>query len=256
MSQLIKRRRTVSIPSVRTTSTTRNGKGKSSRSRIPFMTLSKELAYVQNQIHNVVMSCAGSFSLNNSTGFAAISPSCVFAFTAQNVVYSLGGGAYLPFSYNFANAASFQAVYDQYRIRKVVCEITYSSNQSLQSSSIQLPHLYGIIDYNDGDAITNQAEALSYSSCKFMQLGNSSGPNNGVQYMTNYRPTTQMSASTTTLGTTTGSVARISPWIDTDALTVEHLGMKFWTDTPGATAVTSGYVQWTFRVFIDYKNVN
>ena len=245
----------MSVPSVRS-AVIRTRKGKSSRSRIPFMPLSRELAYVQNQIHNVVMSCAGSFSLNNSSGFASISPSCVFAFTGQNVVYSLGGGAYAPFSYNFPNAASFQAVYDQYRVRKVVAEITYSSNQSTQSSAIQLPNLYGIIDYNDGDAITSQSDALSYSSCKFMQLGNSSGPNNGVQYMTNLRPTSQMSASTTTLGTTTGSVARISPWIDTDALNVEHLGMKFWTDTPGATNVVSGYVQWTFRVFIDYKNVN
>lgn len=219
------------------------------------LSLPRELSRVQNHITPAVCSIAGGFSINSNTGFAAVAQSLVFAFTANNVVFSLGGGAYATFTSNYANASSFNACYDQYRIRKVVCTVSFTSNSSVTSSTTSLPNLYAVLDYNDGDAIVNNADALSYSSCKFMQLGNSSGEPGGLQYITLTRPTVQVAASTTTLGTLTGSIARVSPWIDTDAPTVEHLGMKFWTDTPAGLNSISGQCQFTFRVFIDYKNI-
>jgi len=219
------------------------------------MSLPRELAMIQNRINSTVVSSSGYLSINSSSGFNAVSPSVVFAFTGTAVSFSIGGSLYNTFGYAYANSQALGVCYDQYRIRKVVCAITFTSNSSGTNTTTSLPNLYGVIDYNDGDQLASQNEALSYSSCKFMQLGNSSGSSGGIQYLTLTRPTTQMLASTTVVGTSTGSIARVSPWIDTDALTVEHLGMKFWTDTPAGTNTVSGQCQFTFRVFIDYKNL-
>lgn len=257
MSQLV---RTVSLKRQRTGSysapPSRGRAGRSyARKAYPKLTLAKELSMLNNYLHPIVMSGSFFTSINASTGFAASSPSLCFAFQMSGVVYSLGGGAYIN-ACVFDNQAGFQSVFDQYKLTKVICQVIFTSNSSATNSSVQLPTMYGICDADDANLVTSEANALSYSNCKVMQLGNSSGPTGGIQTLTLPDPMAQISALSTNLGLSSSAMQKRSPWLDTAAGNIEHTGMKFYVNTPGGTNAVSGYCQFVFRSFFTFKNLS
>ena len=78
--------------------------------------------------------------------------------------------------FNYANSASYAAVFDQWRLDKIVMQILFSSNTSQVNRATQFPILYAVTDVNDASPSNSVNSALSYGNCKIIQLGTSSGP--------------------------------------------------------------------------------
>lgn len=215
------------------------------------------MSSIQRQVHHLVQGVEGSISIQNSLGWGALGvQSLQFCFTQQGVYYSLGGGALTSFGTGvFSNANALAAIYDQYRITRVNVEIMYSCNNSSENSpTIALPILYAVVDYDDTAALGSSAQALGYSSCKTLQLGNSSGGGGGKQYMSVSRPAVPTNVQTATGVNANGALLH-SPWLNSDTTTTEHNGMKFYYVPVTSNATLVGYVTFVFRVFFDYKNV-
>lgn len=224
----------------------------------PYMPMYRVMSELQRRIHPVVMGINGRFGNIPSGGFSdgtESSNGLQFLFNAQKVQYRIGTNAFGQLG-EFDNWDNFQAVYDQYRLRRVTCEIMYSANTLAQTNvqpTIGLPIMYTVVDYDDSEPLKDSSDALAYSSCKTMMLGNSSGPNNGKQYWNLNKPTTK------TLVDSEQDVAvaqlKVSPWLSTDQGVVSHYGMKcFMDNTVQISEVVVGFVDFTFRLFVEFRN--
>ena len=160
----------------------------------------------------------------------------------------------------YSNISQFRGVYDQYRIRKIELDFYYNINSAATSGSVGIPSLpliYTVIDYDDQGFLVNPSDALSYSSCKVMQLGNSGG---AKQRIVLSKPTIRVGAGTVA-ATSTGetnvlSMLKSSPWLSTDAATIEHAGVKLYIDTQNLLAggaVTSAILNVVVRCYVDFK---
>lgn len=243
-----KRPRSASRPSKKTVSRPR-------RSRIP-----RAIGFRSSDVHQYQHIAEQYLNIYPSTGFlqAGASQSLAFAVINDGVYYSVTGGGFTQWGANFSNAVALASIYQQYRIKSFSADILYSNNSSAIAGTQQLPLIYGVIDKDDAAQITSSQQILGYSNVKIMQLGNSSGAQNGHQYMKCIGPATQGVAptvSSTTVGNTYAMVKN-SPWLSTDYRNVEHNGMKFWYDNQGQTGTASiGAMTIIFKVVIEYKMV-
>jgi hypothetical protein len=190
---------------------------------------------------------------NSSTVF-----SLQWAFSQNNAFFAYGGttgtGTWFS-STTYGNAPQYAGIYDMYRIKKVEIDLYYSDNTSSNSNNVPLPMIYGVIDYDDGNTLGSATTALSFSTCKVMQLGNQNGSPRGLNRLTVLRPCVKTSVDTTSFVSTQKS-AKIdrSPWLDTDTVNVEHYGAKYWFENPGGTPNTNdGICTFIIRQFMEYK---
>ena len=216
------------------------------------------LTTVSRQIHQVVCGTTGSFPIWQIGGFGNVSESLQFYFTQQGIFSRLAANPPVQFGDLFANAASLANIFDQYRLVKVQCDVYFTNNSSGINNALQLPIIFGVIDKDDSTPLTSQAQALGFSTCKTMQLGNSSGAEGGKQSMyVNYPCVIQVN-SQTAAATGPGalpSIVKPSPWIDNGFPEVEHHGVKFIADNAGVTNTQVGNVTFVFRTFMQYKNL-
>lgn len=204
-----------------------------------------------------VCGCDGQILVNNTLGFTSQGNSIQYCFTQNGVYAAIGNGAFsLWGGSNFANAAAYAAIYDEFRILKVQAEILWNTNEAGMSAgaTLSLPIMYGVIDYDDGAPLANSDVALGYSTCKVMQMG-CSNSNGGKQYMTILKPACQGTVLQTNNTTTAGQVIR-GPWINSGANVCEQNGMKIWYNNQTGTSTTIGYMTIVFRVFYEYRNVH
>ena len=217
------------------------------------LSLRSQLIRTDNAMHKIVQSGTLSVLVNGVTGFNAFSQSLNFVFNLNTVQYSFAGGAFAA-ACTFPNAASFGFCFDKWRLDKVVIETIFTSNASATNSLTQLPTMYTVIDTTDTNPLGSNVTALGYGNCQIMQLGNSSGTNNGKQYIYLNNPTIEEDALNTT-GTMLTAAGRRSPWLNTDNASIQHNGVKLFIECPGSNNATIGYVQYIFRCFYSFKNV-
>jgi len=204
-----------------------------------------------------VCGCDGQILVNNTNGFSSQGNSIQFTFTQNGVYASVGNNAFALWGGSvFANALAYAAIYDEFRILKVQAEILWNTNEAGISAgaTLSLPIMYAVIDYDDGAPLSSSDQALGYSTCKVMQMGNSNS-NGGKQYMTIFKPACQGSVLQTNNTTTAGQVIR-GPWINSAANACEQNGLKIWYNNQTGTATTIGYLTIVFRVFYEYRNVH
>jgi hypothetical protein len=119
------------------------------------------------------------------------------------------------------NSATFQALFDQYRIPLI--EFWLTPQSKLESAAGQTVGLMtSVIDYDDGTALTSVASAGDYDSAV-------TGPG-GMGHYRKFVPHVAIAAYS---GAFTSFANEEAPWIDIASNTVVHYGVKF------ASTVTS-----------------
>jgi hypothetical protein len=116
--------------------------------------------------------------------------------------------------------------------------------------------IYAVIDYDDGNALASAVNALGYSSCRVIQLGNNQFTG-GKSTITLTKPTVQGVVNTTSfLNTNVAGRLTPSPWLDTDYTNIEHNSIKLYYENPiGTTQANIGEVTFVIRQYMEYKNV-
>lgn len=128
-------------------------------------------------------------------------------------------------SFNFQlsqldQAASFQALFDQYRIRMI--EVNFIPAQTEQPTPvINQGNFYTVVDYDDSNALTSVAAAVDYTNVQF---------GTGTQQQRRvFQPHVAVAAYS---GAFTSFENQASPWIDMQSPNVQHYGVKtVWTPT-------------------------
>ncbi|MEO5351422.1 MAG: hypothetical protein H7836_17535 [Magnetococcus sp. YQC-3] len=211
------------------------------------------LRQIQSGVHQLCLSYVNNINWSSGSGWnGSLSNAVTYAFCFNGIYQSIGGAAFSVGA--FDNSSPLSQVFDQYRLDKVVCEMTAANNASQVNNNVSFPNLYAVIDYDDASALTSASAAVAYSSCKYIQMG-ANTQNNGKQYFYLNRPTVQTSVQTTSLISTTAA-ARLaaSPWLDMDNQNIEHNSMKFWMESPGGSSFTQ-YITMVFRVFVSLRSV-
>lgn len=121
--------------------------------------------------------------------------------------------------------ASFQAVFDSYRINKVTVKFIPLQNVSpLKSADTAGANQNGVnqdletvIDYDDGNILTSRSAALEYDTYKVTPCY--------AKHVRTITPKMSMNAFKTS-GTTIGYIQEAKQWIDAAYADVEHYGIK------------------------------
>jgi hypothetical protein len=120
-----------------------------------------------------------------------------------------------------SQAASFGAVFDQYRIDEI--EFTLRPFFTTGQSGMHTPLLYTVIDYDDAVTLTGgNATFLSYENCITSQY---------ETVVRAFKPHVAMAALDTTAYTS--SVNAESPWCDMANSGIVHYGLKLGMDASG-----------------------
>lgn len=170
-----------------------------------------------------------------------------------------GNGGDAPGAFNFTldklpQYTTFQDLYDQYCISKVVVQFIPIMNDSTwqtQSGGVYLnqniPFLYTVIDYNDSNVPTGESEMLEYSTCKFTPV-----------YRRQTRVLTPKIAIAAYSGTFTSYATKGKQWIDCSSPSVQHYGIKYYISVNGNT-ITGNASRAMYKVLVKYyikfKNV-
>ena len=215
------------------------------------------LSSISKTYHTVVQGSTGSFSLNQVTGFNSTDRALQLYFTGTRVLSRLGANPPVQLGDVFINATSLLSVFDQFRIMKAQVDVYYTNNSSGLNNTLQLPIIFGVVDKDDAGPLSSSANALAYSTCKTLQMGNSSGEGGGKQTMYVNRPSiTQASAQTAAATPSILASTNVpSPWIDNAYEAVEHFGLKFWVDNTNVTSAAIGNVTFVTRLFVQYRNL-
>jgi hypothetical protein len=226
------------------------------------VSVSRSMKAIQNFVVKTVEAQQFSFVVTDvglSDG-TTTSNGLTWTFCQNNPFYSNSAGLQtLP---NYLNASAYAQIYDQYRIIKVDIDMYYSANSNTNNSSttlsnLSLPIMYGVVDYDDSDLLSNETGALAYSTCQVFQFGNSSGTNNGRQTKHLQKPTV-LTESSLPGGSATASQLTVSPWLSTDLTTQAHYGIKFYMSSslPTPSVKTNlGYLTFIIRQFVEYRNI-
>ena len=215
------------------------------------------LSSITKTYHTVVLGSTGSFALNQAGGFNNTDRALQLYFTGTRVLSRLGANPPVQLGDVFINANSLLAVFDQFRIMKAQVDIYFTNNSSGINNTLQLPIIFGVVDKDDAGPLSSSANALAYSTCKTLQMGNSSGDTNGRQTMYVNRPCIVQASAQTAAVTPVilGSCNTPSPWIDNAYEAVEHFGLKFWVDNTNVTTAAIGNVTFVTRLFVQYRNL-
>jgi hypothetical protein len=219
------------------------------------------LKSIQLAVVKTVQTVSQNISLYTTTGWGNSTVfSLQWAFTQDKAYYAYGGtagsGTYFSTS-SYQNSAAYAQIYDQYRICKVELDFYWNCNFSnITQPGISLPMIYAVIDYDDGNALASAVNALGYSSCRVIQLGNNQFTG-GKSTITLTKPTVQGVVNTTSfLNTNVAGRLTPSPWLDTDYTNIEHNSIKLYYENPiGTTQANIGEVTFVICQYMEYKNV-
>jgi hypothetical protein len=218
----------------------------------------------QKAIHTFDAASEKGFSIVGNGFFDGTTTSNALGITTalRGNQYMLGSSPVLSLGASYDNANAWAALFDEYRIVQLQVDIYFSANSN-STGTVQftgltgpfvLPLIYICTDYNDINPLATASQALAYSSCQNLQLGNSSGNTGGRQSYIVKRPAVQ----TQELDVTSSSFAatRHSPWLSTDDENATHNGIKIYLDTLNDTGtVQIGIMQVVVRARLQFRNV-
>jgi len=135
---------------------------------------------------------------------------------------------------DLSQAASFQAIFDQYRISSVEVWINTTSTTGIPNP----PAYTAVVDYDDAVVPSNVSQLLQYTNAAEVPL------TNGVYF--HFTP-----HATATLQTGSGVETVPAPWINSATPAVLHYGVKV-----GSYATSTTYqIQARARFHVEFRNV-
>lgn len=203
-----------------------------------------------SQVYPIERRCQFLLDNNPLNGFkdpltAAFSPFLGLSFSLDGVQPWLGGATIAEVA--LPNSSELQAVFDKYRLAKVLVEVFYSHNSS-PTGDPRLPVLTQALDFDsvDGTSLLNE-----YAGARLIQFGN----NVNSQRFNLYNPT-----ATTVMGSDAPLIAvvsgqKVSPWLDSAASGVNHYGMRFQLSNFGGTQnAVVGTFMFNVKMSFEFKN--
>jgi len=180
-----------------------------------------------------------------------ISP--IFTVTTQNIltpiVYSTSNQAG-SFTFTFgqiANTSSFNAIFDQYKIRYVKLELKPTANAIglYTASSNSFPALCLVIDYDNASNLSGVNAAQDYDNCMFVEAHESA--------IREIEPRTAVAgySSSFTSFTNVGNM-----WVDCASSSQIHYGFKWYL--PACTAAQTNLPSWNVyaEIIFDFRSVS
>lgn len=141
----------------------------------------------------------------------------------QTVTTADIGGSFA-FNLNLVpSAAEFTALFDQYRIDKIVWTLMPRGNSGEQGTNNLNTKVFSVLDYDDDTAPTSLNTLLQYPGVKCTKLA--------YDHKRTIRP---KFATTQYRSLTTSAYGARSGWLDCDYSDVPHYGIKFWIQGPGS----------------------
>jgi len=139
-------------------------------------------------------------------------------------------------------AASFQALFDQYRIKEV--ELWFepaTSTVTGSTSTTSTGQTYSVIDYDDGNNLTSVSAALQYQNCLVSDVSHG--------HYRRFRPHVAIAAYSGS--TFTAYANQSSQWIDVVSSGTPHYGFKAVIDVTSAAVMFNA----TSRIHIEFRNL-
>jgi hypothetical protein len=134
--------------------------------------------------------------------------------------------------------ASFQAIFDQYKVRLIEAWITPQQSTSVASGAGS--RFASVIDYDDVTALSSVQAAYNYEDCVETTLEQG-----------HYRRFVPHIAVAAYSGAFTSFCNVTAPWVDMASTSVQHYGLKIACET--SVAVTPMWL--TVRVHLSFRNV-
>jgi hypothetical protein len=147
---------------------------------------------------------------------------------------------------NLDNSASFENVWDQYRIDaiRMTCKPQNNAIGLVTNSTTSLVPLYCVIDYDNTSNLSTAAAAREYANCICLEPGES--------FVRVFQPRVATAAYS---GSFTSYANQEPPWIDCASPNVQHYGIKILV--PGATAAQTQLQSWdiVYEYFLSFKSI-
>lgn len=142
------------------------------------------------------------------------------------------------------NYTDFTNLYDQYLIKKIVVKMIPKISQhnltSTTTGNADLPQVHSVVDYDDNTTPTSVQQLCEYQSYKMTR---------GNQIHTRvFVPKIELNADSSV------SAPKAYQWLDCDAPTLNHRGIKWWFSAP-SSANTSVYYDMLVKVYFSCRNV-
>lgn len=178
-------------------------------------------------------------------GLTVASPYLGFAFSLRQVSPFIGGTYDGTSAAALPNSAELAAVFDQFRIKKVIVTVFYSHNSSATSEAL-LPVVRQALDFDSVDGVNTLDE---YQNRKVIQM---TGISTGKKFWLT-TPTVQGVVQDTLASVGSGS-QQISPWLDANADLTPHYGMRFQASNFGDTSTgVVGTFQFAFDLELEFR---
>lgn len=138
-------------------------------------------------------------------------------YITSNMLSQVSANSFYSFTFRLSDlpqAATYQALYDQYRVTKLKYEFYPAITQGLASSAL-VGTLMTVIDYDDASIMTNPSQLLEYANCKVTSV---------------YKPQTRTFKPHIAGAVYSGAFTSFSnlkdTWLDVASPAVEHYGLK------------------------------
>jgi len=153
--------------------------------------------------------------------------------------------------YNLPANGDFTALFDSWRIRKVVLKIVYNQNiASNTTPGTPLPVIQHCPDQDDSTPPTSGTELLQRPEMKVVEYG--AGSENLIKYFTIYP---QAKLATDPTGVVATTLAARSQFFDCNEPGVANYGFKMWFDTTRTAAADMGDLLVYADIYYDFKGV-
>lgn len=195
---------------------------------------------LSSRLSSRASSSAASSSGSNPNQIFRVSQLYDTQFTSSTSV-PVTGAIYFALS-QLDQAASFTAIFDQWRIRKVTLTARPRVTQAVDIATSIGAMIYEVVDYDDATPLTTIGDARQFQTCR------EHGPYEAFTRV--FRPHAAVGAYA---GATFNGYSNVSnQWFDTASPAVQHYGFK--SIVAGTTKVQT----WDFAFKIDYefKNVH
>jgi hypothetical protein len=145
---------------------------------------------------------------------------------------------------------SFTALFDQYRIDRVIVQIRTRNNalalNSVTAVNAEPPSLLFVIDRDDSTAPTLLAQLREYDNCQIMGCDQSAE----IDLEPSVTPAVFASGSFSGYGS-----ARTGMWLDCANTSIPHYGVKFGVSALNSSTTAAWYWDLYFWYFLSFRNV-
>lgn len=194
----------------------------------------------------------GSANYGFKTGVSSLTPASGthygfglgMLFTLGNIITN-GDASGTSATWTVPNVSEFSALFDSYRLKKVVLRFFYTDNVTYATTGVNMPCFHICNDDDDSLAPGGPTELVQRAGVRLVTLG--AGNRSQIQYHTCY-PKINAAIASTSGGSTYQMHPSRNNWLSTNDLTVQHFGVKARWDQAEATDLMLG----SLYCYVDY----